>query len=133
MSILTIILLLAGAFVVIGFLAVAAVGIGFLVRRMAKKQVGPGKRKSEASSSCNCSQSSGDECVPAIRCAPPQSHPIVIDGLFCDPHDPQFVYAGDLQHIVQKLNESKSTKREQAVLSEYTEQLASLIEEPLEE
>ena len=60
----------------------------------------------------NCAPKPTDRCVAATQCAPPVSQPIVIQGLSCDPNDPQFVHAPDVQMFVDVLNAQREQERQ---------------------
>lgn len=63
---------------------------------------------------CNCAPPPSESCVPAIQCRPPAARPVAIAGLTCDPSDPNFVYAEDIQSIVDDMNERKAIQRRES-------------------
>lgn len=66
---------------------------------------------STTGSGCNCQRPPQDGCIAAVDCVHPMAPPIAIRGLSCNPNDPQFVHASDIQMFVDAMNQQREQDR----------------------
>lgn len=107
------------------FLVIAVV-LFIAGRRLSRRYVGNGpsailKKECSGNCGCNCTPAPAPGCIPALDCAPPYAHPIAIRGLTCDPSNPQFAYAGDVQSFVDAMNRQRETERQAESLARLKE------------
>lgn len=122
------------ALLAVGGILLFGLGIAFVIRRLSAREFGEGQPAAHQPSTgcggncgCNCAPPPTQQCVGAVRCQPPHTVPVAIDGLSCDPNDPNHVYALHLQEVVNGMNQQAAERQREAAIERFHAATSSMV------